>query len=497
MQRATRHFFAYFFVFILSDQKRRVMVCDKIYIVDVDAALKNNGEILRDIKDKYPSIAQLFHFRKSHQVHFVGAASAQDDIYLAMNDVFAAVGEPFNFSEDDKTLFLKLVEEITPDKMEVYLRDHCNLFAPNESFARDDKLRHGWRNSGPAYGVRAPTPKRRTELLVSCVMAINRQFGIHLALLGVAAPLTQQVADVPAPQPPTQTWAQESKLTFQELQLKHLEQQHRQQGLLAFITPPLSVPETTSRITVKPPTIWPSAYPLPETATRFALVTADSSQPEVASDPQNVASLHLTPDPSQHQPPTAKWYVSGVATHEDVSSSTAQVDGSTTNNALQRSTNEVQSILDNLVASSESIIRSSSAPATSAEKKTSNPPQIGTPLVASHLLLANVTQPITSTQVIAYSTHEASVSAQGAMSHAEYSQSRMSSKESETGCTPIFTKADATRRFYIRSANNFVEFSSTTIGGLGGVVVTISDEYVDLKIPEKNVAFNFKPLTLS
>ncbi|CUG85985.1 Hypothetical protein, putative [Bodo saltans] len=99
------------------------------------------------------------------------------------NDVYAAVGEPFSFSLLLNTLFLKLVEELTPDRMEAFLRDHCKLFGPNESFARDDKLRHGWRMSGPMYGVCAPTPQRRTELLVACVMAINRQFGIHLVLL--------------------------------------------------------------------------------------------------------------------------------------------------------------------------------------------------------------------------------------------------------------------------------------------------------------------------
>ncbi|CUG19912.1 Hypothetical protein, putative [Bodo saltans] len=237
------------------------MVCDKIVIVDVDAALKNNGEILRLIKDKYPSIAQLFHFRKSHQVHFVGAASAQNDIYLAMNDVYAAVGEPFSFSEDDKTLFLKLVEEMTPDKMEAFLRDHCKLFKPGECFARDDKLRHGWRMSGPMYGVCAHSPQRRNELLVSCVLAINRQYNIHLALLVGAASLVQQVTGTPIPQPPTQTWAQESKLTFEELQLKHREQQQRQQGLLAF------APLPAAREPSQPPSWQQEAYTAPPPAT--------------------------------------------------------------------------------------------------------------------------------------------------------------------------------------------------------------------------------------
>ncbi|CUG19968.1 Hypothetical protein, putative, partial [Bodo saltans] len=159
------------------------MVLNKIVIVDVDAALKNNEAVLRLIKDKYQSIAQLSHFRKSHQVHFVGPASAQNDIYLAMNDVYAAVGEPFSFSKDDKTLFLKLVEEITPDKMEAFLRDQ---FKPGECFARDDKLRHGWRMSGPMYGVCAPTAERRKELLHSCVVAINRQYGTHFTQLSTA-----------------------------------------------------------------------------------------------------------------------------------------------------------------------------------------------------------------------------------------------------------------------------------------------------------------------
>ncbi|CUG85984.1 Hypothetical protein, putative [Bodo saltans] len=210
------------------------MVCDKIVIVDVDEALKNNGEILRLIKDKYPSIAQLFHFRKSHQVHFVGGASAQNDIYLAMNDVYAAVGEPFRFSEDDNNIFLQLVEEVTPDRIEVFLRDDCKLFGRDERFAKDDKLRNGWRMTGPVYGVCAPTPQRK-ELLIASVVAINRQFGTHLILLDVTAERTQHVTE---PQPPTHTWVEGSTQSLQELQLKHLEKQqrHMQCVLLAAST---------------------------------------------------------------------------------------------------------------------------------------------------------------------------------------------------------------------------------------------------------------------
>ncbi|CUE59111.1 Hypothetical protein, putative [Bodo saltans] len=164
-------------------------IFESALIVDVDK-MHNNQEILRLIKDKYPSIEKLFYFDTSHHVHFIGTASAQNDIDLAINDVYAAVGESFRFSEEDKTLFLKLVEEITPDKMESFLRDHCKLFGPNERFARDDIARRDW---GPIYGVCAPTAKRRAALLVACVTVINKQFRIDLTQLSTDVPLPEHV----------------------------------------------------------------------------------------------------------------------------------------------------------------------------------------------------------------------------------------------------------------------------------------------------------------
>ncbi|CUG85990.1 Hypothetical protein, putative, partial [Bodo saltans] len=88
---------------------------------------------------------------------------------------------------------------MTPDKMESFLRDHCKLFGPQESFARDDVFRNGWRMSGPMYGVCAPTPTRRNELLDACVLAINKQFGIHLAQLNTPVTLLEHVIGAHVP----------------------------------------------------------------------------------------------------------------------------------------------------------------------------------------------------------------------------------------------------------------------------------------------------------
>ncbi|CUE59608.1 Hypothetical protein, putative [Bodo saltans] len=463
------------------------MVCDKIVIVDVDEALKNNKKILRSIKDKYPSIAQLFHFRKSHQVHFVGAASAQNDIYLAMNDVYAAVGEPFSFSEDDKTLFMKLVEEITPDKMEGFLRDNCKLFGPNEHFARDDKVRNGWRMSGPTYGICAATSERRTELFASCVFAINKQFGIHLVPLAATVSLTPHA---PAPQPPTQTWAQESKQSFQELQLMQLEHQQRQQGLLALIPVP-SAPKA-NRASIECPPTWLTSYlssETPQTAPSPQLKADDASR----TGPLN-GSLHLTQEPpSQIDPSTAAWHA-GVTNSAEVG--------------------DVQALLDNLVSSEGITLHPTSATNTATTTEwsatTNQPHPLGASDVEYETITSaqNVTNPhprnasVPPTQrplpcgehseaqhqIITDPRRPArqAVSTQQSTLWAEYSQPHTSSDENEEDSMEALTKSD-TRRIYVKATSNFKEFASTTMRELK-LIATISDDHVDVSIAQEKLA---------
>ncbi|CUG85565.1 GPI-anchored surface protein, putative, partial [Bodo saltans] len=156
------------------------MVCVKLLIVDVDGVLANNGEVLREIKKKYPNIAQLFHFRKSHHVHFVGPATTQIDIVNASNDVYHAAGEPFALTAEHATIFVSLVMTHTSDAIEKLLE---GIFRETEKFARDDKLRPGWRVSGPMYGVCASTPERRRELMELCIAKINMAYDVKLVLM--------------------------------------------------------------------------------------------------------------------------------------------------------------------------------------------------------------------------------------------------------------------------------------------------------------------------
>ncbi|CUE59633.1 Hypothetical protein, putative [Bodo saltans] len=390
-----------------------------------------------------------------------------------MNDVYAAVGEPFSFSEDDKTLFLKLVEEITPDKMESFLRDNCKLFGPNERFARDDKLRHGWRMSGPMYGVCAPTPKRRTELLIACVMAINRQFKIHLILLGVAAPLTQHITGVPAPQPPMQTWAQGSTQSFQELQLKHLEQQQRQQALLAFAPPP-SAPDT-NRSTTEHPATWPSAYPSPDFLTGPLTVPSPKLKADSArTGPLNAGSL--TPEPIQSQPPTAEWYAGGAATldHETHSAKVNACPAST-----QTGADEIQALPNNLASSDDIALHPTCSATISHEHKTrfiTTATTICHPPREAMFPLQTVTASVTETR--SESDYHAAISRS------------LSSDESEGDSTDALLKLDTTldttRRIYVKATSNFEEFASARMQELK-VVATIFEEHVDLNIAEEKL----------
>jgi hypothetical protein len=57
------------------------------------------------------------------------------------------------------------------------------LFVPPERLAADDKVRLGWRVSGPMYGVCAATQSRRRELMWQCLAVINQEFQLSLALL--------------------------------------------------------------------------------------------------------------------------------------------------------------------------------------------------------------------------------------------------------------------------------------------------------------------------
>ncbi|CUG85986.1 Hypothetical protein, putative, partial [Bodo saltans] len=161
------------------------MVCVKLLVVDVDTLLAMDGDILKKIKKKYPNIAQLFHFRKSHHVHFVGPATTQLEIVDASNDVYIAGGEPFAFTAEQATLFVSFVLHVTADRLEHFLNE-AEIFGANERFARDDRERPGWRLSGPMYGVCAATSERRRELMNQCITKINEAYSTTFALMAEA-----------------------------------------------------------------------------------------------------------------------------------------------------------------------------------------------------------------------------------------------------------------------------------------------------------------------
>ncbi|CUG85561.1 Hypothetical protein, putative [Bodo saltans] len=152
------------------------MVCVKLLVVDVDGVLANDANVLREVKKKYPNITQLFHAKESHHVHFEGP---QLDIINASNDVYAAAGEPFALPAEHARFFVDLAVNYSPDAIEKLL---VGLFRQTEKFARDDKLRPGWRVSGPMYGVCASTPERRRELMELCIAKINVTYNVKLTL---------------------------------------------------------------------------------------------------------------------------------------------------------------------------------------------------------------------------------------------------------------------------------------------------------------------------
>ncbi|CUG85557.1 Hypothetical protein, putative [Bodo saltans] len=158
------------------------MVCVKLPVVDVDAVLCNDANVLREIKKKYPNIEQLFHFRKSHHVHFVGPATTQSDIDNASNEVYHAAGEPFALTVEQSVLLASIVKQFTPNTIE-QLFVNAGIFKGRERFARDDKNRPGWRLSGPMYGVCAATPERRRELMNQCIAKINETYNVRLTLM--------------------------------------------------------------------------------------------------------------------------------------------------------------------------------------------------------------------------------------------------------------------------------------------------------------------------
>ncbi|CUG19797.1 Hypothetical protein, putative [Bodo saltans] len=146
------------------------MVSVHLFIVDVAVALHNKSHGLHCIRQKHPFIAQLFHFRKSHHVHLVGAAVTQRALMNAIDDVFALCGEPFLMSPLDSDILAQLVFVVGADSIE---QDVVHLFQENERFARDDQVRSGWRIAGPVYGVCAATHERRRGLMQSCLSVIN------------------------------------------------------------------------------------------------------------------------------------------------------------------------------------------------------------------------------------------------------------------------------------------------------------------------------------
>jgi hypothetical protein len=156
------------------------MVCHKILVVDVDKLLENNGQVLWEIKNIYPQIAQLFHFRKSHHVHLVGALVAETELREAGNDVYAQAGQPFPISAND-------MKKLRPSDIE-FLNSHILHHCSSEvSFARDDKVRSGWKVSGPIYGICARFQWQRDTLNHLCIRVLNTEFGLGL------------VANVPSP----------------------------------------------------------------------------------------------------------------------------------------------------------------------------------------------------------------------------------------------------------------------------------------------------------
>ncbi|CUG19735.1 Hypothetical protein, putative [Bodo saltans] len=62
------------------------MVALVIVIVDINAALIYKSSNLHLIKQRYPFVVQLFHFRKSHCVHLIGPEVAHNDMVQAANE---------------------------------------------------------------------------------------------------------------------------------------------------------------------------------------------------------------------------------------------------------------------------------------------------------------------------------------------------------------------------------------------------------------------------
>jgi hypothetical protein len=155
------------------------MVYVGLVIVDVNEALKHKSSALQGIRQRYPSIMQLFHYKKSHRVYLAGPASAMTAIRVAIEEVYAVCGEPFRLSVKDSAKLAQLIFVIGADVLEHELR---HIFHPNERFARDDQVRLGWSIPGPLYGVCAATSERRLSLMRGCVDVVNARYGLHLTV---------------------------------------------------------------------------------------------------------------------------------------------------------------------------------------------------------------------------------------------------------------------------------------------------------------------------
>lgn len=169
-------------IIVQSDFCLTTMLTTKVLIVDASHALNNNSQALRDIRHRFPTVQNLFHFRKSHFVHIIAPASAQRDAESATQAVLREFGEPLHFTDVVTVRFAHFVAFKTFEEV-ARLLNSLGIFGPDEQFVGECGGGHpGWQVQGPLYGVCAASAYRRRFLMEACVQAVNSTYSCTFAL---------------------------------------------------------------------------------------------------------------------------------------------------------------------------------------------------------------------------------------------------------------------------------------------------------------------------